>query len=58
MHPLTLTSCLATLAICWIPGGFIHYGARQSQLHAHHDTEPPVAVLVETLRTTTAAMVR
>lgn len=57
MHPTTFASFIATLILCWIPGGLIHLGARQ---HAHHsnDTDAPVAVLLETLRTNTAAMVR
>lgn len=54
---MRLSSCIVTLVLCWIPGGFIHYGARQ-QAHHSHDTDAPVAVLLETLRINTAAMVR
>ena len=54
MNRLTVLSGLATLILCWIPGGFIHMATRQVNAQA----EAPVANLIETVRSNTAAMVQ
>lgn len=54
MHPPTILSFVATLLIAWLPGGLIHRGAQQVNAKA----EAPVANLIETVRSNTAAMVQ
>lgn len=54
MHPLNILGFTAGLLIAWIPNGLIHTGARQ----VNPDATLPASVLIDTLRTSTAAMVQ
>lgn len=44
MHPLTTVSAIATVILCWIPGGLIHLGARSVDANA----APPISNLRHT----------
>ena len=54
MDRLTVLSCLITLGLCWIPGGFIHLATRQVNAQA----EAPAAYWLQQARIRSAAMVQ
>ena len=54
MNRLTLWSCIATLALCWIPGGLIHIATRQVNAQA----EAPAAYWLQQARLRSAELVQ
>ena len=54
MNRLTVLSGLATLILCWIPGGLIHMATRQVNAQA----EAPAAYWLQQARIRSAAMVQ